>query len=76
MIDELAPLSLTEAARRLGTTPFDLVRIAVAHGEMPTGPMRFDASRLQRLAATGAFGNHAPGATPGARTKAAAEQPR
>jgi hypothetical protein len=75
MIDDLAPLSLTEAARRLGTTPFDLVRVAVAHGEMPTGTMRFDAARLQRLAATGAFTVRGAGDA-SARPKAAAEQPR
>ncbi len=75
MVDELAPLSLVEAARRLGTTPFDLIRVAVAHGEMPSGTMRFDAARMERLYETGAFARaSADVASP--RAKAIAEQSR
>jgi hypothetical protein len=75
MLDDLAPLGLVEAARRLGTSPFELVRVAVAHGEMPPGVARFDAARMQRLAATGAFGSPSPEPA-AARSKPVAEQPR
>jgi hypothetical protein len=76
MVDELAPLGLVDAARRLGTTPFDLVRVAVAAGEMPTGPMRFDAARLERIAAAGAFRPATPAPTATPQRKSAAEQAR
>ena len=56
-MDELAPLGLAAAAQRLGTTPFDLVRLAVASGDMPAGPLRFDEALLAKLAASRAGGS-------------------
>ena len=50
MLDELAPLGLAACARRLGVSPFELVRTAVAAGEMPSGVLLFDEARVAKLA--------------------------
>jgi hypothetical protein len=42
LVDELAPLGLAACARRLGVSPFELVRAAVSTGDMPSGPLLFD----------------------------------
>ena len=66
MLDELAPLGLPACARRLGISPFELVRVAVAAGEMPSGPLLFDEARVAKLAA--------PGKTSGASSKARSDK--
>ena len=53
MLDELAPLGLAACARRLGVSPFELVRMAVGAGEMPSGPLLFDDARIAKLAPPG-----------------------
>lgn len=50
-MDELAPLGLAAAARRLGMSPFELVRTAVASGNLPPGTLRFEETWLAKVAA-------------------------
>jgi hypothetical protein len=49
MLEELQPLSLVDAARQLGVTPFEVVRLLVAAGEVPDGPLRVDGALLGEL---------------------------
>jgi hypothetical protein len=48
MLDEFRTLGLSDAARRLGCDPFDLVKLLVASGR-PGADLRFDAATLDQL---------------------------
>lgn len=49
MLDDLAPVGLADAARRLGTEPFEVVRLLVAAAAVPEGPLMIDATLIERL---------------------------
>ncbi len=53
MLDELEPLGLTEAARRIGTDPFEVVRLLVAAGAVPEGPLLVEAEIVDKLRGIG-----------------------
>lgn len=53
MLDELQPLSLTAAARRLGIDPFEVVRLLVVADAVPKGPFALPPELVQRLAELG-----------------------
>lgn len=48
MLDELKPMTLTEAAKALGTDPFELVRVMVASGIAPQ-TLGFTREQVDRL---------------------------
>lgn len=50
MIDEFRPLGLSDAARRVGVDPFELVRLAVVFDE-PLARLRLGADAIARLRA-------------------------
>lgn len=52
MLDEFRPLGLTDAARKLGCDPFEVVRLMVASGHANAG-FTFDAATLEQLRTTG-----------------------
>ncbi|HHO49992.1 MAG TPA: hypothetical protein ENK18_03765 [Deltaproteobacteria bacterium] len=53
MLDELQPLSLTAAARRLGIDPFEVVRLLVVADAVPKGPFALAPELVQRLGELG-----------------------
>lgn len=52
MLDEFRPLTLTDAARRLGVDPFEVLRLQVAAG-IAEPSMTFDAATIDRLREVG-----------------------
>ena len=48
-MDELRPVSLTDAARRLGVDPFEVVRLLVASDAMPDGQPFLTSERVEHL---------------------------
>ena len=53
MLDELEPVGLTEAAHRIGTDPLEIVRLLVAAGAVPEGPLLIDAEIVDKLRGIG-----------------------
>ena len=53
MLDELMPLGLADAARKLGTEPFEVVRLLVAANAVPHGPLQVDGEAIERLREAG-----------------------
>lgn len=53
MLEELEPVGLPEAARRIGTDPFEVVRLLVAAGAVPEGPLLVDAEIVDKLRGIG-----------------------
>lgn len=49
MLDELPSVGLTDAARRLGVEPFEVVRLLVVSKGMPDGPLMLTENGLERL---------------------------
>ncbi len=49
MLEELQPLSLTAAARRLGIDPFEVVRLLVASDQVPAGALAVDPQAIDAL---------------------------
>lgn len=53
MLDELKPVTLVEAARRIGTDPFEVVRLLVAAGAFPEGTLLIDGEIVEKLRGIG-----------------------
>lgn len=49
MLDELMPHGLADAARELGTDPFEVVRLLVAANAVPKGALQVDGETIDRL---------------------------
>lgn len=53
MLDELEPVGLVEAARRLGSDPFEVVRLLVAAAAVPDGALSIDPEIVDKLRGIG-----------------------
>src|SRR5687767_14283894 len=49
MLEELMPVGLADAARKLGTEPFEVVRLLVAANAVPQGPLQLGPDAVDRL---------------------------
>jgi hypothetical protein len=53
MLEDLEPVGLTTAARRIGCDPFEVIRLLVAAGAVPEGSLVIDAELVDKLRGIG-----------------------